>query len=71
MRYVSGIDDPEIKPGCWLTQWNVTPDRTKAMFSFESGLVMNFTEESQAKDVSKALRDNTEIETEVVKLGSP
>lgn len=70
LQYVSGIDDDlEIKPGYWLTQWNPTPDRTSATFNFENELVMCFNEEAAAAAISKALRDTTEIETKVVKVG--
>jgi hypothetical protein len=70
VQYVSGIDnDSDIKQGFWLTQWSPTSDRTSATFIFESELVMCFTEESVATDVSRALRENAEILTKVVRVG--
>ena len=68
LRYVSGIDDPLIKPGFWLTQWNPTADGAGVNFNFESELVMCFNDESAAVAVSKTLLDDTEIETSVVKI---
>jgi len=68
LRYVSGIDDPLIKPGFWLTQWNPTPDGKSVNLNFEDELVMCFNDESVATAISKELLANTEIETSVVKI---
>jgi hypothetical protein len=68
VRYVSGINDSEIKPGFWLSQWHVDADRTSARFNFESELFMCYNDELSATKISDALRKHCEIETEVVNL---
>jgi len=69
VRYVSGVDDTEIKSGYWLSQWSTSADRMSATFAFEPKLVMSFGEKLDAKQVSDALWKNAEIETKVVKIG--
>jgi hypothetical protein len=66
VQYVSGIDYPEIKPGFWLSQWNIDPEGVT--FNFDSKPVMSFTDEQMARAASNALRE-LEIETTVVKVG--
>jgi hypothetical protein len=68
VRYVSGISDPEIKSGFWLSQWYLEPDKASARFNFESELFMCYNDESVATRISDALRQHCEIETEVVHL---
>jgi hypothetical protein len=67
IQYVSGIDGSERKAGDWLTEWN--ENTTEITFRFENQLVMCFREEATALRVSKKLREETEIETKVVKVG--
>jgi len=69
VEYVSGMDDPTIKPGYFMSHWNVGGDRQTATFGFEAELLMVFGDESQASAVSNALRDNADIETKVSQIG--
>ena len=68
IQYVSGISDPEIKTGFWLSQWYPEHGGTSVRFNFESELVMCFNEEPPAMKVSDVLRQYCEIETKVVHL---
>ena len=71
LQYVSGLDDPDVKPGYWLSQWNVSPisDTTANLkFCFEPELIMCFDTEAEAMANSDTLRKE-KIETEVVKVG--
>jgi hypothetical protein len=69
LRYVSGIDDPEIKPGFWLSEWSVSAERQTGNFNFDRELDLHFAEESIAKDISDALRNAVGVKTAVVKIG--
>ena len=67
IKYLSGMQgDPEIKPGYWLDEWIVSPDRLSATIRFDAELHMCFHDETEAKQVCEALRSNAELETEVV-----
>ena len=68
VRYISGLEDPAIKPGFWLSHWQASPTKPTATFNFEYELVMCFGDEAEAKAVSDALRVNGEVETEVVRV---
>jgi hypothetical protein len=67
VQYVSGMDGEDIKPGYWLSQWNVANDRMSVVVNFEAELVMTFGEESEATQASDALRQS-EIETRVIHI---
>jgi len=67
LKYVSGIEDAETKPGYLLEQWDVSSDRMNVAFSFAPDAAAAFTEESEARQASTALRDGG-VATEVVKL---
>ena len=69
VRYVSGVDDPEMaKKGDWLSEWWVLNE--KIQFAFEGGQPhMAWPDENEAKKVRDFLRENAEIETELVKVG--
>jgi hypothetical protein len=69
VQYISGLDDPEIKPGYWLSQWNVSGDRMSVTFAFEPEVVMSYGDESEAKKISDALRGHANVETKVAKIG--
>ena len=66
MKLVSGIDSKGIKPGFWMSLWQPVADNTQ--FAFEPELQMCFEHEEQAKKISDLLRNEMEIETEVVKI---
>lgn len=67
VRYLSGIERPDIEPGFWLSQWFVGKDAVD--FGFEPELHMTFDEETEARKASEFLRERAEIETEVVRIG--
>jgi hypothetical protein len=68
VRYKSGMESVgEIEPGYWLSEWHLSNDN-HASLNFEPELHMVFDNEEYAKTVSTALRENAEIETEVVKI---
>ena len=70
MQFVSGPDDfDEVKPGYWLSQWNVTADRMSVAFAFEPEPVMAWPDESEPKQISDALRQHAQIETSVARVG--
>lgn len=72
LQFVSGPDDiDEVKPGYWLSQRNVSADRMAVTFAFEPEPVMSWHDESEAKQVSDALKEHAHIETTVVKMGDP
>ena len=69
LRYLSGIDDPEIKPGFWLSAWNLESDGKSVFFKFEpGGPYRTFNDEAVAKEVEAVFKEQLEIETEVVRL---
>jgi hypothetical protein len=68
VQYVSGMEQPDIKGGFWLSHWRVDSTQNSATFNFEPGLRMCYNEEKDAIAVSNALRENAEIETRVVKV---
>lgn len=68
VRLVSGMDGVEgIKPGYWLSRWFVDREGLHN-FNFEPELFFGFDKESDASEVSKALR-SVDVETAVVKVG--
>jgi hypothetical protein len=71
VKHLSGMEDLGVKPGFWLSQWRVssTGDKDSATFKFEPELAMCFNEESVAKAVSTVLREQGEIQTEIVRIG--
>ena len=69
VQYVSGMEEEKIKPGSWLSQWNVSSDWINVAFNFESELVMTFSGEWQAAQAAEILR-GSEIRTNVVKIGT-
>jgi hypothetical protein len=69
VQYVSGMEEEKIKPGSWLSQWNVSSDWMNVAFNFESELVMTFSGEWQAAQAAEILR-GSEIKTTVVKIGA-
>jgi len=68
VRYVSGMDSPEIKTGFWLTKFFVDA-QGYINFDFEPDADLHWDNEEAANNVSKALREAGEIETRVVKVG--
>lgn len=70
LQFVSGpLDLDEVKPGYWLSQWNVSANRMTVAFAFEPEPVMSWPDESEPKQVADALRKHAQIETNVVKIG--
>ncbi len=67
VQYISGLDDEEIKTGFWLAVWSIIG--SEATLRFEPEMHMCYRDEQEAIEVSKLLRENAEIETEVVKVG--
>ncbi|MFI5117174.1 MAG: hypothetical protein ACHP8B_10820 [Terriglobales bacterium] len=69
LKHLSGMEALDVKPGYWLSEWSLSSDGTTATFNFEPELYVAFDTEAEAKAVSDALRANSEIETEVLKIG--
>lgn len=68
LKYLSGIEEvADVKPGYWMTQWYFAGG--SATFAFEAGVTMCFTDETEANRISESLRNEADIETEVVKIG--
>ena|SRR5579872_198658 len=67
IRYLSGIDDGEVKPGHWLAKWDHTPMTIEFGFSQKENLL--FLNEAAAQSVAETLRREREIETEVIQVG--
>ncbi|HEY2393020.1 MAG TPA: hypothetical protein VGK22_17725 [Candidatus Angelobacter sp.] len=68
LQFSSTEEAGEIKPGYWLRDWVVAPDRKSATFSFSPELSMTFREEQDAIEVSGALRAHADIETKIVRI---
>ncbi len=69
LRCLQDLPEAETKKGYWMVDWR--SDKDKVDFKFEEGLYMVFNEESQANQIRDFLRENAEIDTEVVKIGNP
>jgi hypothetical protein len=68
VRYVSGMEDKNVKPGEWLTQYSV--DREGYInFNFEPEMDLHWKSEAEATAVSNALKQSANVETAVVKIG--
>jgi hypothetical protein len=68
VRYVAGMDKPEIKAGFWLTKFFIDA-QGYINFNFEPVADLHWDTEERANEVSKALLESAEIETKVVKVG--
>lgn len=69
VQFESSPDDlGEVKPGDWLSAWSVSADRLSVRFAFEPEPVMVWPDESEPKQISDALREHAQIQTNVVKI---
>ena len=66
VKLLEDIPQAEYKKGYWLSSWLDGPQKRE--FEFAEGLYIAFNTEADARRVSGYLRDEGEIETEVVKV---
>jgi hypothetical protein len=66
LKLVSNLNNDYVKPGFWLSMWNLTPRGVE--FAFEEDLQMTYTTEEAAQHVADDIRNNTDIVTEVVRI---
>jgi hypothetical protein len=70
LRLLEDLPQADFKKGQWMSNWQ--PDGEGGVrFAFGPERHLVFNSEAQAKNICEALRNNAEIETEVVKIGDP
>jgi hypothetical protein len=70
LRYISGAEERRgIEPGNLLIQWFV--DRTGTVFNFgpELDQMVVFDTEAKATGISEWIKQNTDVKSEVIKVG--
>lgn len=70
IRYKSGAEErPDIQPGELLSQWSVDRGGITFNFSPDRADMFTFDNEEDAVKAVEWLRNDSEIETEVLKVG--